>query len=103
MAAAATPAHPEAQAYRHWYWTQRWRRRRRAQLTAEPFCSMCRDEGVYTPASVADHVTPHKGDEAKFWTGALQSLCKRHHDRDKKLIEAGRPLLGCDEDGRPIS
>jgi hypothetical protein len=61
---------------------------------------MCEAEGVYTPATVADHIEPHRGDPVKF-AGPLQSLCKRHHDRDKQLIEHGRPLLGVDDDGWP--
>lgn len=94
---------PEAMVYRAWYNTARWRRRRKVQLRAEPFCAMCLDQlGVYTAASVADHIEPHKGDPVKFWEGKLQSLCKPHHDRHKKLIEAGRPVLGCDETGWPL-
>ena len=64
----------EAVIYRAWYGTQRWKRRRKGQLRAEPFCVMCRKAGVYTAATVADHVTPHKGDPLAFWTGRLQSL-----------------------------
>ena len=65
---------------------------------------MCLDiEGVYTLATVADHIDPHKGDETSFWIGKLQSLCKSHHDREKKLIEAGKALpKGCDADGWPL-
>ena len=38
------------------------------------------DHGVATPAVIVDHVVPHQGDYIAFWTGALQSLCKPHHD-----------------------
>src|SRR5579864_4331363 len=94
----------EALVYHSWYNTARWRRRRAEQLRAEPFCAMCLSySGVFQAATVADHREPHRGDPVKFWTGELQSLCKPHHDRDKKLIEAGRPLLGCDDDGWPIT
>jgi len=92
-----------ALAYRSWYGTARWKRRRAEQLQAEPFCCFCIEQsGVYTMATVADHVTPHHGSEQAFWQGKLQSLCKTHHDRDKKLIEAGTPLLGVDEEGWPL-
>lgn len=65
---------------------------------------MCLDyDGVYTPATVADHVEPHKGDREKFWTGELQSLCRTHHNRDKRLIEQGTPLLGVEADGWPVA
>jgi 5-methylcytosine-specific restriction endonuclease McrA len=85
-----------------WLYDRRWRKRRAAQLKAEPFCSMCLAEGVYTLADVADHIEPHRQDPVKF-AGPLQSLCKSHHDRDKQLIELGRPLLGVDADGWPIA
>jgi len=94
--ASSPTSHPE------WY-GRRWRRRRAAQLGAEPFCAMCLAEGVYTLATVADHIEPHRGDFEKFQHGELQSLCKPHHDREKQLIELGRPLLGVDEDGWPIA
>ncbi|HEY1878411.1 MAG TPA: hypothetical protein VGG68_00615 [Caulobacteraceae bacterium] len=72
-------------------------------MSAEPFCVMCLEQsGVYVIATVADHVKPHRGDERQFWFGRLQSLCVTHHNRDKQLIEHGRPLLGVDDDGWPI-
>lgn len=38
---------------------------------------------------VADHIDPHRGDEAMFWDGGgLQCLCKPCHDRDKQREEA---------------
>ena len=38
---------------------------------------------------VADHITPHRGDEALFWDMCNgQCLCKRCHDRDKQREEA---------------
>lgn len=40
------------------------------------------------PELVADHIIPHRGDEAKFWDeGNLQCLCKTCHDRDKQRAE----------------
>jgi hypothetical protein len=89
---------------RVWYGSARWKRRRSEQLKSEPFCSMCLGQsGVFVLATVADHVVPHRGDARLFWHGRLQSLCKSHHDRDKQLAEHGRPLLGADEDGWPIT
>lgn len=76
--------------------------KRRQQLTAHPLCKMCQAEGKATAATIADHVTPHRGDEALFWNGELQSLCKRHHDSDKALIEAGKAPVTYGEDGWPV-
>ncbi len=65
---------------------------------------MCEDEGIVTPATVADHDPPHRGDVHKFWHGPLKSLCKRHHDSDKQRIEkGGKPKPRYGEDGWPIS
>lgn len=35
--------------------------------------------GLVTPATEADHVTPHRGDSDLFWRGELASLCKPCH------------------------
>ena len=91
----------EGEAAQRWFNTPRWRRLRQAQLRRQPFCVMCMDLGVYTPARVADHVNPHRGDPVAFWEGALQSLCKSHHSREKQCQENTRPLeVECD--GWPI-
>lgn len=77
--------------WRKWYGLARWKRRRAAQLSAQPLCCMCLADGRMIAASVADHIEPHRGDYAKFWEGALQSLCAFHHNRDKQSAErAGR-------------
>lgn len=55
------------------------------------------------PATVCDHVDPHRGDEVKFFSGPFQSLCADCHDTDKQRIERGgkaRPVIGAD--GWPV-
>ena len=85
--------HPsKARGWRDWYQLGRWKRRHRLQLMAEPLCRFCRARGVATLATVADHVTPHRGDWNAFVVGPLQSLCGTCHNRDKRAIEAGQPL-----------
>lgn len=74
--------------WRGWYGTARWRSLRLVQLANEPLCAMCGREGVATPATVCDHVDPHRGDGAKFWAGPFQSLCAEHHSGDKQREEA---------------
>jgi len=45
------------------------------------------------PATVVDHIEPHKGDEELFYDiNNLQSLCKSCHDR-KTAKEDGVVLL----------
>lgn len=82
----------------------KWQQARLAYLSANPLCVMCRKVGLIRSAEVVDHVVPHKGSETLFWDVAnWQSLCKEHHDGDKKLIEAGktpRPTIGAD--GWPV-
>ena len=76
-------------AWRAWYKTGRWRRLRDMQLNSEPLCRMCVEVDRLTPATVCDHVEPHRGDETLFWSGPFQSLCVACHNRDKQRIERG--------------
>lgn len=69
------------------YGTARWQHLRAHQLAREPLCRLCRAEGRITPATVCDHVEPHREDVALFWRGPFQSLCKAHHDGAKQREE----------------
>src|SRR5689334_15702372 len=64
----------------------RWEKARKTYLMRNPLCVMCQKEGRVTPATVVDHIVPHKGDTALFWDteNNWQPLCKPHHDRDKQ-------------------
>jgi 5-methylcytosine-specific restriction protein A len=75
--------------HHHFYKKASWLRRARHQLRVAPLCAMCLLEGRTTPATIADHVTPHRGDYTAFRLGKLQSLCKRCHDGPKKRQELG--------------
>jgi len=55
-----------------------------------------------TPATIADHVEPHKGDVIKFWFGALQSLCKQCHDSPKRNVELHGYHDAIGDDGWPL-
>jgi 5-methylcytosine-specific restriction enzyme A len=48
---------------------------------------MCQACGLVVPATVADHIEPHRGDWNKFLTGKLQSLCFDCHNTDKAYID----------------
>lgn len=91
----------EAQSYRHLYSTSAWKLRRQAQLTAEPLCCMCAKAGAIIRATVADHVIDHKGDEAEFFQGELQSLCAPHHDRAKQRETHAGYSATAGDDGWP--
>ncbi len=72
---------------RRLYDNLRWRKRAKLQLIKEPLCAICLRKGIITPATEADHIVPHKGDEQSFWFGALQSLCKSCHSGAKAYEE----------------
>ena len=67
----------------------RWQKRREQQLRAHPLCCYCEREGRIVVATVADHVTPHRGNPALF-DGPLQSLCATCHSSTKAKEEALR-------------
>jgi 5-methylcytosine-specific restriction enzyme A len=83
------------------YGLQRWRRRARQQLREHPLCVMCLSQGQVVPASVADHVKPHRGDESLFWFGELQSLCQLCHNVTKQRQEIDGYASVIDDDGWP--
>lgn len=85
-----------------WYNTSAWRKRRQGQLTSHPLCWMCQQMGYVTPATVADHVVPHRGDRELFWRGELASLCKYHHDSTKQAEEIRGYSIAIGEDGMPV-
>jgi 5-methylcytosine-specific restriction enzyme A len=66
--------------WREWYNDAQYRARRKQQLQKQPMCEECLAQGRTPPATIADHVEPHKGDIRKFRTGRLRSLCKPCHD-----------------------
>jgi 5-methylcytosine-specific restriction protein A len=50
---------------------------------------MCAAAGRLEPATVVDHVVPHRGDQELFWDEAnWAALCTRCHDR--KTVREGR-------------
>lgn len=59
--------------------------------------------GELVPATVVDHITPHKGDSDLFWQASNhQALCKHCHDSHKQRLEKSGTVLGCTEKGAPI-
>jgi 5-methylcytosine-specific restriction enzyme A len=78
-----------------------WQKRRAAQLKREPLCAYCLRAGKTVTATVADHITPHRGDPELF-KGPLQSLCATCHSSAKAREEGrGVPRVGCDAEGWP--
>jgi 5-methylcytosine-specific restriction protein A len=60
----------------------KWRKAREGYLRLHPLCAECGRQGRVTPATVVDHIVPHRGDMVKFWDSRnWQPLCKPCHDR----------------------
>jgi 5-methylcytosine-specific restriction protein A len=54
---------------------------RRVILDEHPMCVECLRVGKLIPATVVDHIVPHKGNLDLFYDyDNLQPLCKRCHD-----------------------
>lgn len=92
----------EAKAYRKLYDTKAWKQRRLYQLGLEPLCRFCMVIGNVTPATVADHMVPHRGDPDLFFNGELQSLCSSCHSSAKQREENGSYSGAADLDGYPL-
>jgi len=97
-----TPAFARRAAHHRWYSTQRWRRKAKRQLQEHPLCAMHLQRGQVMPASVADHIIPHRGDVQQFWSGALQSLCDACHNSAKRLEEQDGFRSDVGPDGWPL-
>jgi hypothetical protein len=71
-------------------------------LRLEPLCRYCSARGKVTPATIADHVTPHRGDWNAFRLGELQSLCFDCHNRLKHRIDLHGYSSDIGVDGWPL-
>ena len=80
----------------------RWQRARETFLRNHPLCAMHMGRGQVVPASVVDHIIPHRGDNALFWDHEnWQALCADCHDRHKQMQERSGRIVGCDLGGIP--
>ena len=58
----------------------KWRNARARFLRKHPLCVKCRENGKLTPATVVDHIIPHRGDPVLFWDESnWQPLCRDCH------------------------
>jgi 5-methylcytosine-specific restriction protein A len=69
----------------------RWQKARVTYLRSHPLCAECERQGRTTPATLVDHIIPHKGDTNLFWDvdGNWQPLCKPCHDRKTAREDGG--------------
>lgn len=59
----------------------RWSKARDEFLAKHPLCVECRKKDYINPATVVDHIIPHKGDKQLFWDESnWQPMCETHHN-----------------------
>ncbi|MEW6169799.1 MAG: HNH endonuclease [Pseudomonadota bacterium] len=67
-----------------------WQKAREGFLRAHPLCVECDRAGRAVPATVVDHIVPHRGDRTAFWDRSnWQPLCKRCHDAKTAREDGG--------------
>lgn len=67
----------------HNMYSHKWQKVSKAFLAKHPWCAEClRQDETWTPATVVDHIKPHRGNQSLFWDrNNWQPLCKHHHDQ----------------------
>jgi 5-methylcytosine-specific restriction enzyme A len=74
----------------HKLYDARWQRYRISHLADHPLCAECERGGRLMPASIVDHIVPHRGDVALFWDPANhQAMCKACHDTKTATEDGG--------------
>ena len=57
-------------------YNSKWQRLSKAYLRKHPMCVRCMQQGRYVPATVVDHIQPHRGNPALMWDEFnWQALC----------------------------
>lgn len=71
---------------------RRWRRASQAFLRDHPICECneCSGLGRLRPASVVDHIIPHRGNRERFWDQTnWRAMAKQCHDRKTATEDGG--------------
>ncbi len=67
---------------------RKWKKIAHVFLRQHPLCAYCLKAGQSVPASVVDHIKPHRGDAGLFWdSDNWQSLCTPCHSSVKQREE----------------
>lgn len=71
-------------------YNREWQQKRELYLQDNPLCVSCAKRKMIMPASVVDHIKPHKGDKALFWDqNNWQALCESCHNRKTATEDKG--------------
>lgn len=70
----------------------KWREARAGFLAKHPHCVGVDDNGCGAPATIVDHIRPHRGDMKLFWDRSnWQPLCACCHNSRKQSQERRAP------------
>lgn len=73
-------------------YNSKWRKLSKQYLCKHPLCVRCMADGRFVPATVVDHIIPHRGDDTLMWNqDNWQALCKPCHDK-KTWTEDRNPV-----------
>ena len=82
---------------------RRWQKARLVFLQKNPLCACdeCQSGKIKaTPATVVDHIIPHRGNVELFWDESnWQALSKSHHDRKTRSESRERVVMEKEIDG----
>jgi 5-methylcytosine-specific restriction protein A len=93
----------ESKNWRHLYKLAKWQKGRAWHLRNNPLCVFCGEKGFAVPATVVDHIKPHKGDRGLFFDASnWQSLCSPCHDGFKQALEKNAWRVETGLDGWPV-
>ncbi len=69
-------------------YTWEWNKAAALFRARNPLCVGCLAIGQVEPATIVDHIEPHKGNQSIFWCEAnWQSCCGWHHNAIKPMLE----------------
>lgn len=87
-ASASGPAPMQRATARARGYSGKWDKASAAYLKKHPLCLGCLAVGLRRKATVTDHIEPHKGDQALFWSrDNRQPSCGWHHNVVKQRLE----------------
>jgi len=71
-------------------YTRDWHAASRRFLRQHPFCVCAACAGKLIPATVVDHIVPHRGDNTLFWdVSNWQPMAKACHDKKTAKEDGG--------------
>jgi 5-methylcytosine-specific restriction protein A len=69
-------------------YTAEWDKASREYRDENPFCVMCKAQGLLVLAKATDHIIAHRGNPILFWDRSnWQGLCDNHHSQHKQRLE----------------